>query len=135
MPSPEQGGVPPEKPSEPEEHTVYLKAACFVDGMASQRAYIAIHQTIRVAQQAGEVRSLAGYHLTDQDKVRWYVAVVGEQPNKTLEAAFSSALARGEPGDLPRHFQDLLTRHYANTREEAMTLDEWLAADGQGDAA
>ncbi len=130
----EQGGVPPpEKPNKPEEHTVYLRAAHFIDGLASQQAYMDIQSTIRTAQEKGEGWQLAGYHLTNQEEVSWYVAVAGQQPPVALEEKLSTALAAGVPADLPEAFHDLVTRHQQEPPESTMTVDEWLAADEQAD--
>ena len=120
MPSKEQGSVPsPEKPHKPKEHTIYLRAAHFIDGLASQQAYMGIQSTLRTAQEQGEGWHLVGYHLTSQEDVSWYVAVAGKQPPEALEGELTSALSAGVPADLPETFQDLVTR-YQDTPESTI---------------
>ena len=90
----EQGSVPsPEKPHKSEEHTAYLRSAHFIDGLASQQVYTDIQSTLRTAQEQGEGWQLAGYHLTNQEDVSWYVAVAGKQPQEALEEKLTTALA------------------------------------------
>ncbi len=130
MSTKEQGGVPPPESShKPEEHTVYLRASHFIDGRASQQAYMDVHRTIRAAQENGEVAHLAGYHLTSQEDVSWYVAVAGQHPPEPLAEQLSTALAAGIPTALPDAFHNLLIRHNQITPASTMTVDEWLAAD------
>ena len=94
MPSKEQGSVPsPEKPHKPEEHTGYLRSAHFIDGLASQQVYTDIQSMLRTAQEQGEGWQLAGYHLTNQEDVSWYVGVAGKQPQEALEEKLTTALA------------------------------------------
>ena len=53
--SPKEQGVPsPEKPHKPEEHTGYLRASHFIDGLASQQVYMDIQSKLRTAQEQGE---------------------------------------------------------------------------------
>ncbi len=127
----EQGGAPsPENPHTPEEHTVYLiKAAHFIDGRASQQAYMEVQSTIRTARKEGEGWKLSGYHLTSQEDVSWYVAVAGQQPPEPLEEKLTTTLSAGVETPLPEEFNDLLTRHHQDTPESTMTVDEWLAAN------
>ena len=135
MPSAEQGGVPqPENPHKPEEHIVYVRTAHFIDGLAAQQAYLALQRSIGIAQEQGEGWGLAGYHLTNQEDVSWYVVVAGKQPPETVAEQLSTTLAAGVPATLPEALQDLLTRHHRDTPESAMSVDEWLAADEQADA-
>ena len=134
MPSAEQGGIPsPENPHKREEHTIYLRAAHFIDGIAAQQIYTDVQRTLRTAQEQGEGWGLAGYNLTDQEAVNWYVAVAGQPPPEALEGKLTTALAAGVEAPLPQEFHDLLTRHQQETPERTMTFDEWLAADEQGD--
>ena len=130
----EQGVPSPEKPQQPEEHTIYLRAAHFIDELASQQVYTDIQSTIRTAQAQGEGWQLAGYHLTNQEDVSWYVAVAGKQPTEVLEEKLTTALAAGVPTDLPEAFHDLVTKHQQDPPESTMTVDEWLATDEQADA-
>ena len=131
MPTKEQGGVPPENAHKPEEHTVYLHVSHFIDGVASQQAYIEVQSTIRTAREAGEGWNLAGYHLTSQEDVSWYVAVAGKQPPEALAEQLTTALSAGVPTALPDAFHDLLIRHNHITQESTMTFDEWLADGAQ----
>ena len=133
MPSKEQGVPSPEKPQKPEEHTIYLRAAHFIDGLASQQVYTDIQSTLRTAQAQGEGWQLAGYHLTNQEEVSWYVAVAGKEPSAALEEKLATALAAGVQVSLPEQFHDLVTRHQQEPPESTMTVDEWLAGDEQGE--
>ena len=72
--------------------------------------------------------NIASYHLTDQDAVRWYIAVVGEQPNPAVEEALLQSLARGELTRLPEKFAALITRHYRRAEQHRMSFEEWLEA-------
>ena len=107
----------------------YLKAARFADGELSQHVYVGIHSAIRRAQRAGEVTDLAAHHLTDQEAVQWYVAVVGQHPPHAVDETLSTALAQGEQAPLPEPFGALLTRYRRDRRSDSMTFDEWLAVD------
>ena len=108
----EQRRVPsPENPQQPEEHTIYVKAAHFIDGLASQQAYTDIQSTLRTAQEQGEGWNLAGYHLTSQEDVSWYVAVAGQQPLVALAEKLAIALTAGVSTSLPEAFHDLLIKH------------------------
>ncbi len=128
MPTKEQGGVPsPENPHTPEERTVYLRATHFIDGIASEQAYGEVQRTLRTARERGEGWDLAGYHLTRQEDVSWYVAVTGQQPPKALAEKLSTALSAGVPTALPDAFHDLLITHNQITPASTMTVDEWLA--------
>ena len=132
MPSAEQGGVPqPENPHTPEEHIVYVRAAHFIDGLAAEQAYLALQQSIRTAQAQGEGWHVAGYHLTNQADVSWYVAVAGKQPSEALEEKLSNVLAAGVQAPLPEKFHDLLTRYHQDTPASTMTVEAWLGADRQ----
>ncbi len=134
MPAPEQTGVPrPENQNKAEEHTVYLRAAHFSDGLASQQAYIDIQRTIRTAQASGEVAYLTEYHLTSQEDVRWYVAVVGRKPPDGLATKLASALSAGVQTALPEEFEELVTRYHTDTPASTMTVEEWLTAAEQGE--
>ncbi len=113
------------------EPTSYLKAARFDDGELSQHVYFGIHRAIRRAQRAGEVTDLAAHHLTDQEAVHWYVAVVGQHPPHALDETLSTALAQGEQAPLPEQFVALVTRYRPDRRSDTMTLDEWLAGSNQ----
>ncbi len=128
----EQGGVSPEKPHQPEEHTIYVRASHFIDGLAAEQTYIDVQRTLRTAQEKGEGWNLAGYHLTNQEEVSWYVAVAGKKPPEALGEKLSTALTAGVPAGLPEEFQDLLTRYHQETPASTMAFDEWLAADEQG---
>ncbi len=135
MPSKEQGGVPsPESPNNPGEQVVYLRAAHFIDGPASQQAYMEVQSTLRTTRERGEGWNLAGYHLTSQEDVNWYVAVAGQQPSEALAEQLATALAAGVPTTLPDAFHDLLIRHNQITPASTMTFDEWLAADERSGA-
>ena len=131
----EQRRVPsPEKPPQPEEHRIHVKAAHFMDGLASLQVYTDIQSSLRTAQEQGEGWHVAGYHVTNQENVSWYVAVAGKQPPAALDEKLATALDAGVPADLPEEFNDLVTRHQQDTPESTMTVDEWLAADEQADA-
>ena len=130
MPRKEQGGVPsPENSHKPKEHTVYVTASHFIDGLAAEQTYLAVQRTLRTAQKKGEGWNLAGYHLTNQEDVSWYVAVAGTKPPEALEEKLSTALSTGVQAPLPEKFHDLLTRHHQDTRASTMTVDAWLAGD------
>ncbi len=130
MSTKEQGGTPsPENPHKPEERTVYLRASHFIDGRASEQAYMEVQSTIRTAREEGEGWNLSGYHLTSQEDVSWYVAVAGQPPPKLLAEQLSAALGAGIPTDLPDAFHDLLITHNQITPESTMTVEEWLTAD------
>ncbi len=132
MPSAEQGGVPqPENPHTPEGHIVYVRAAHFIDGLAAEQAYLVLQQSIRTAQEEGKGWHLAGYHLTNQEAVSWYVAVVGTQAPEGLEEQVSTALAAGVEASLPEEFHDLLTRYHPETPASTMSVEAWLGADRQ----
>jgi hypothetical protein len=110
----------------PERHTgvssVYLRAVRFTDGALAQHVYFELHRRL---QQAG-LFTLSAHHLTDQESVCWYVAVVGEQPPGDLEQQLLDALAVGEPTILPQQWDELLRRHYEEPRR-LISLEEWLA--------
>ncbi len=126
----EQGGVPqPENQNKPEVHTVYVRASHFIDGLAAEQTYMDVQRTLRTAQEKGEGWNLAGYHLTNQEDVSWYVAVAGQQPPEPLEEKLTTTLSAGVETPLPEEFNDLLTRHHQDTPESTMTVDEWLAAN------
>ncbi len=70
MSTKEQGGVPSSENSHtPEQHVVYLRAAHFIDGPASEQTYREVQRTLRTARERGEGWNLAGYHLTSQEDV------------------------------------------------------------------
>ena len=126
----EQGGVSPlENKNNAEEHTIYVRASHFIDGLAAEQTYIDVQRTLRTAQEKGEGWNLAGYHLTNQEDASWYVAVAGQQPPVPLEEKLTTALTAGVDASLPEEFNDLLTRYHQDTPESTMTVDEWLAAD------
>ena len=72
----------------------------------------------------GDLR-LAAFHLTDQEQVCWYVAVVGYKPPEELAVMIDGVLSPGEPYDLPSRFRRLLTRRYrASCRDRGVTRAE-----------
>ena len=109
----------------PERHngvsSVYLRSARFTVGALAQHVYFELHRRL---QQAG-LFTLSAHHLTDQENVSWYVAVVGEQPLGDLDQQLLDALAVGEPAMLPDEWAELLTRHYEAPRK-LTSLEEWL---------
>ena len=106
--------------------TLYLKAARFTDGSLSQQVYFQTHTTIERAKRAGEISNLASYHLTDQEQLHWYVALVGTPPPPALEEHLLSVLALGEQTRLPERFAALVTRYLRRGEVVHETREEWL---------
>ena len=66
-----------------------------------------------------EIGELIGRVLT----MGWYVALIGQRPDKALERRLERNLATGEPMELPEEVTDMLeARHHGATTEHTVYL-------------